>query len=503
MEISQSCLDLIKEFEGLRLKAYLDPADIPTIGYGSIRYPNGTKVRIGDSISVAEAEAFLRFECENTSARVSAITNGIQLNQNQYDALISFCFNIGLGAFSESRLLKKLRSNDFVGAAAEFPRWNKATVDGVKSELPGLTKRRAKEKALFEQLGVGGASFTSSASIQEKVLKAKIFLENKKNIIVGFTGENQPIDIIELKDVLPDTIIAAIKNYPNLESFTVAAAGELIPAGERAIFSGLALSLPKIKSPPKFLRSLLALGVEDDEDHPGQDVKNMQVRLADIGYYFGKIDGIFGLATDEAVRDFQSEFFGVAEADGRVGPKTWKKLWGEGVDKPLDTGVASGKNFLKLLNTNRKDKFGCVVLVLSYYKNGVLTGSIEVCSGQPRKQIFRIGSQSPAGSMEPLPEGRWRIKDIEWAGGKDNYTGQVWNNGLGPAKIRLDYLSPGSTSRSAIEIHIDWNRPGAPGTAGCVGVQNISDFKLLATWLRDTDPKELFVDWGLGTCPAP
>ena len=104
---------------------------------------------------------------------------------------------------------------------------------------------------------------------------------------------------------------------------------------------------------------------------------------------------------------------------------------------------------------------------------------------------------------EPLPEGKWSISNIEWKDGRDNYTGEVWNSGLGPAKIRTDFIEPGSTPRSAIEIHIDWNRSGAPGTAGCVGVQNVADFKKLVTWLRDTDPRDLFVDWGLGTCPQP
>ena len=150
-----------------------------------------------------------------------------------------------------------------------------------------------------------------------------------------------------------------------------------------------------------------------------------------------------------------------------------------------------------------KVSFGCFILTLAYFRDGLFAAAIGVCSGQPPKQAFRRGTDSPASSMEPLPEGKWSVGDIEWAGGKDNYSGPVWNSGLGPAKIHVDYLGPGKTAREAIEIHIDWNRPTAPGTAGCIGVLNVADHRVLVGWLRESDPKALFVDWGLGTCPSP
>lgn len=68
--------------------------------------------------------------------------------------------------------------------------------------------------------------------------------------------------------------------------------------------------------------------------------------------------------------------------------------------------------------------------------------------------------------MEPLPEGRWYVGDMLWADGKDNYTGHIWKRGLGPVKIYLDYKQPGTTQRTFIEIHLDWNRKHSPGTAG-------------------------------------
>jgi lysozyme len=95
------------------------------------------------------------------------------------------------------------------------------------------------------------------------------------------------------------------------------------------------------------------------------------------------------------------------------------------------------------------------------------------------------------------------MSDIHWADGADNYSGKIWSDGLGPAKIEVGFDGPGATARAEIEIHIDWNRMTSPGTAGCVGLLNVADYKTLVSWMRDTNPKSLFVDWGLGTRPAP
>ncbi|HAZ44911.1 MAG TPA: lysozyme, partial [Cyanobacteria bacterium UBA11371] len=138
MKISQNCLDLIKKWEGLRLKAYKDPVGIPTIGYGTIRYPNGQKVQIGDTITQQEAEAFLQLECDEVAEKVSKLVSGIALNQNQFDAVVSLCYNIGTGAFEDSTLLQQLKANNFAKAAQEFDRWVKGTKDGKMITLPGL-----------------------------------------------------------------------------------------------------------------------------------------------------------------------------------------------------------------------------------------------------------------------------------------------------------------------------------------------------------------------------
>ncbi|HNQ14883.1 MAG TPA: lysozyme, partial [Pyrinomonadaceae bacterium] len=97
MNISQNCLDIVKKWEGFKLEAYLDPVGIPTIGYGTIRYPDTTRVKLGDRISEPQAEAFLKFEIDATVKSLNVLLQGIDLNQNQFDAVVSLCYNIGVG----------------------------------------------------------------------------------------------------------------------------------------------------------------------------------------------------------------------------------------------------------------------------------------------------------------------------------------------------------------------------------------------------------------------
>lgn len=131
---------------------------------------------------------------------------------------------------------------------------------------------------------------------------------------------------------------------------------------------------------------------------------------------------------------------------------------------------------------------------LKMLRLGFAGAFISVCSGQAASQALRRAEVSRAGSNEPIPQGRWTIGDIEWAAGKDNYNAS-WNAGLGPVWIGLEYQ--GRTARSAIGIHLDYNMDIAPGTAGCIGVQSVNDMKKLVSWLRQTDPRLLIVDYGL------
>src|SRR5687768_9306148 len=98
MKVSQAGIDLIKKFEGLRLKAYFDPIGIPTIGYGSIMWPDGKKIQLGQQISMEQAEKMLMWEVNLKSVPVSAMLKKTAVNQNQFDALVSFAYNLGIGA---------------------------------------------------------------------------------------------------------------------------------------------------------------------------------------------------------------------------------------------------------------------------------------------------------------------------------------------------------------------------------------------------------------------
>ena len=145
MKISPKGLELIKDFEGFSAIAYLCPAKIPTIGWGNTFYADGTKVKLGDQISKTDALKLLEVIANRDFADKIFPYIKIKVTQNQFDAMVSLAYNIGVGNFSKSTLLKKLNASDFVGASNEFLRWNKA---GGK-ELLGLTKRREREKQLF------------------------------------------------------------------------------------------------------------------------------------------------------------------------------------------------------------------------------------------------------------------------------------------------------------------------------------------------------------------
>lgn len=140
MIVSDNALTLIKDFESLKLKAYLCPAKVWTIGYGHTR-----GVRSGDEISSYQAERFLRADLIQIEKDISQLVR-VPLTQNQYDALVSFVFNVGTRAFSTSTLLKKLNRRDYEGAANEFARWKFAKGQA----LPGLERRRRLEKRLFQ-----------------------------------------------------------------------------------------------------------------------------------------------------------------------------------------------------------------------------------------------------------------------------------------------------------------------------------------------------------------
>ena len=142
MTPSDRCLDLITGFEKLRLTAYLPtPDDVWTIGYGHTH-----NVKEGDTCTKEQARKWLFDDVEDAALAVDTMVKQ-PLTQNQFDALVSFVFNIGDTAFHTSTMLRDLNDAEYAAAAEQFPRWNKQK---GKVKL-GLTRRRAAERALFEE----------------------------------------------------------------------------------------------------------------------------------------------------------------------------------------------------------------------------------------------------------------------------------------------------------------------------------------------------------------
>lgn len=140
MKINKAGLDLVKSFEGCMLKAYRDIVGVLTIGYGH----TGDDVYENQLITQQEADELLLDDMCQCEAGLAGLVT-VPLTDNQFAALVSFSFNLGLGALAHSTLLKKLNAKDYPGAADEFLRWNQAGGKVVN----GIARRRATERELF------------------------------------------------------------------------------------------------------------------------------------------------------------------------------------------------------------------------------------------------------------------------------------------------------------------------------------------------------------------
>ncbi|WP_336982589.1 lysozyme [Acinetobacter modestus] len=145
-DISENGFAIIREFEGLRSQAYLDTGGVWTIGYGTIKYPNGVRVKKGDTCTQDQAEFWLKNDCAWVDACLDKNVK-VNLNQNQFDALASFVYNVGETAFVKSTMLTLINQNSWTSAASQFDRW---VFDNGK-RIEGLANRRTKEKALFQK----------------------------------------------------------------------------------------------------------------------------------------------------------------------------------------------------------------------------------------------------------------------------------------------------------------------------------------------------------------
>ena len=432
MNPSSECFNLIKESEGLhrqladgKIGAYADPVGVWTIGYGSIHHIDENRaVRRGDVIDKATAELWLKKEIDEKAAAVKRLCR-VELTQGMFDALVSFTFNFGEGAFGSSTLLRKLNERDYEGAAREFDRW----IHGGGKVLPGLVIRRNKEEALFRR--------------------------------DGFPGDEVVIT--------PPAVAPEDKPYQPPEL------------------------------PLKIQRTLR-------EGFLGEDCYILNCGLAKLGYLAtGEQPNSYTSVTRNAVEWLQSDTN--LQIDGVFGPKT-KMALSEAIRKTQKLpDPVPGRVYCRLTRTKKPAHSGLEALLLQFISSkGDVLASLNVVSGAPGAQHFRLleDKDSIAGNLEPIPQSRYFIADIDWAGGKDNYNAehQHPNNGIGPVFVPLvkTKIVGRDNERDAFGFHVDWNfvKEGhSPGSAGCVCPTSMEGLKELVRLLRLYDPRDLFVDWGL------
>ena len=147
MRLNSNGIALMHEYEGLKLQAYLCPANVPTIGYGNTFYEDGSKVKMGEKISKQRAEElFINIANRSFAEPIRKMFTKSNLTENQFSALVCFAYNVGIGNLQKSTLLKKVLANqNDTSIRLEFMKWNKA---GGK-ELAGLTRRRNSEANLY------------------------------------------------------------------------------------------------------------------------------------------------------------------------------------------------------------------------------------------------------------------------------------------------------------------------------------------------------------------
>lgn len=141
MQIGKNCIDLIKKFEGLKLESYKCPSGLWTIGYGNTQWENGFRVLENQVIDIQRAEKLLMFWVNKYAEKIN-----LKVNQNQFDALVSFAYNVGITNFNNSTLKKKVIANpNDATIRDEFMKW----VSSRGKQLPGLVKRREAEANLY------------------------------------------------------------------------------------------------------------------------------------------------------------------------------------------------------------------------------------------------------------------------------------------------------------------------------------------------------------------
>ena len=393
MRYSKRCLDLVKRWEGYHkllpngdCTAYPDVGSVDgepiTIGYGTTKYSSAglqkyirTKVQMGDTLTKQQAESELVAELDSVASNTLALTN--KLNQNQFDACVSFFYNCGFPLPQVARLR--------AGELGEFAMKMLEYIKGGDGQvLQGLVNRRNEEYQLFNLVA-------DIVTLKEATWFE--FYRAQTPTVIAWAG-SEPLHKLESKSV--DDLVEFFATHRQAKTFAVAPADKKIPTLQKPV--------------------------------PEPDIE----------------------ATCTLTR----------YKDAVTMPIHWRSA---GL-KPLCLKIA--------------------------------TEEWLVVSGQGYAQNFRKpeNTLSYPGNMEPIPQGDYSIGLIEFANGKDNYTGS-WGPGLGPVWVALTAQFP--DDRSAFGFHLDMNIVTSPGSAGCVVFSSVADLKSFVNALRIHDPKKLSVNWGI------
>ncbi len=442
MNPTSECFKLIKKWEGLHRKrrdglieAYVDPVGIWTIGFGSIQHWDLDRpILQTDVITEATAERWLKLEVEQVAEDIDRLIK-VSLTQGMFDALVSFVYNIGIGAFGESTILRKINDRDYEGASQEFDRWVHGTDSGVRKVLPGLVNRRNEEEAMFRRDGL-----TPTGTIT--------------------TTPANPATASSIKEERP------YKSAP--------------------------VPLP-------FDRNL-------QKGDIGDDCYILNCALAGLGLLrMSPQPNEFTQVTEDAVKLYQRRE-ALSRIDGVVGPETKRAIENDlRAARPIDgLGV-----YCRLTRTGADAYAGLEWCKLQFVDpdKGVVA-FLDVVSGLAGAQRFLPWNHpdSIPGNLAPIPQDRYYIADIDWAGGKNSYRVSHTNPGIGPVWVPIVKLEnrPRNCSvsgcRDAFGFHADWNwiqSKSSPGSEGCVCPTTPDALEELVRLLRQHDPRWLIVDWGV------
>jgi GH24 family phage-related lysozyme (muramidase)/peptidoglycan hydrolase-like protein with peptidoglycan-binding domain len=321
MKLSDAGAQLIAEFEGFRPNLYNDAANNCTIGFGTLVHMgciNGSEPNeFRQGISRERALEMLKQASDRFGRSVDGI--GVPLNQNQFDALVSFTYNLGAGWTKKSGLVSALKEGRYGDVPSEMMKWNKA---GGRV-LPGLTKRRQKESALFSGGGAPsppsqpvsqGASPPYPGSVMSKEHYQQTHQADPNVALVQQSLAKQGV-AVDCDGKFGSGTEAAVKQFQQQKGLP--ADGKVGPMTWNAIFAGASPA-------PPYPGTVLSQGRYQQTHQADPNVALIQQALGKLGFPLA-CDGKFGPVTEAAVKQCQQQKG--LPADGKVGPMTWSSFW--------------------------------------------------------------------------------------------------------------------------------------------------------------------------------